>query len=82
MPLDGQIAPRQSGMAGQTTHNLGIQAARRDHGRLHGNGFQTRGRARIDENRVTVRPGRGAGLLRGNRHRVPGKRGRQHAQGR
>src|SRR5262249_24806220 len=81
--LDRQIAPGQPAVTDQGTHDVGIQAASRDHRGLYRNRLELRAgsRRRIDVNRLAVSPRGFTRLQFGNRHGSAGKCGCEHAQG-
>jgi len=69
-------------MAGQRTHDVGIEAARGDHRCLYGDGLQVRPerRRRVDEDRAAIRPRRIARKLFIDCHGSSGKRGGKHGE--
>src|ERR1700722_12936926 len=69
-------------MAGQRTHDVGIEAARGDHRCLYGDGLQVRpeGRRGVDEDRLTISPRRIARKLSVDCHWSSGKGGGKHAE--
>src|ERR1700733_6002859 len=70
-------------MAGQRTHDVGIETARGDHRCLYGDGLQVRpeGRRYVDEDRLAIRPRRIARKLSVDCHWSSGKGGGKHAEG-